>query len=274
MKYLLNGDIEIVFAHKPSVHPHSHEMLEFAYVTGGKAKSIIKDKEAIIKKGDFFIIDYDTVHSYESLNGEETLITNVLFRPKLIDKSLAYCRSFSTFLSHYLISIDSRKLNGPPANEIFTDSDGAVKKLVDVLVKEYEEKRLGFTEIMRSVLIEILITVMRKIGSENAETLEGFVKTEVENNYVCPPTLKQIADRFNYSVPYVSAKLKKLLGVGYREYVTDVRINQARRLLANTDKKIADVAESVGYTDVNFFYELFRRAEGTSPSEFRKNLKS
>ena len=56
----------------------------------------------------------------------------------------------------------------------------------------------------------------------------------------------------------------------YREYVTRVRINEACRLLANTDKKITEIAAIVGYTDADFFYRVFKNRTGHTPMQLRR----
>lgn len=275
MGYLKDDDIELVIATSNASKWHKHEFLELAYVTKGTVRSIIHNEEHIIKQGDYFIIDYDTMHFYERIGDEPIEITNILFLPQLIDKSLLYCRSFSTLLNHYLINIDAMRLNMRGSNRIFTDHDGKIRAHITTLLEEYHNKKLGFTEIMRCVLIEILILTMRKIYNETFKTtrLEEYVRDCVMQNYISPPTLMAIAEKFNYSIPHTSKRIKELLGVGYREYVTQTRIDEARRLLANTDKKISEIAETVGYHDVNFFYKTFKKYEKLSPASFRKMIK-
>ena len=135
--------------------------------------------------------------------------------------------------------------------------------------------KLGFTEIMRSTLIELFITTMRKISSRDQnEDAVSIIMRAVQEDYVSPPTLGAIALKLGYSVPYLSMRFKEVTGIGYRDYIIRVRMEEARRLLANTDKKIVEIAECVGYGDVNFFYSVFKKTEGTSPAVFRKNLKN
>ncbi len=67
------------------------------------------------------------------------------------------------------------------------------------------------------------------------------------------PLLSDIADKFNYSIPYLSAKFKTCVGKSYREYIIEQKMQEAYRLLTNTDKKIYEIVNSVGYSDVNFF---------------------
>ncbi|MBR7140997.1 MAG: helix-turn-helix domain-containing protein [Clostridia bacterium] len=275
MSYFENGDIDVIVATNPISKSHSHDFLELAYVAEGSAHHTIGNNTMIIKKGDYFIVDYGTEHSYYSTDDKPLRVINVLFKPQLIDKSLVYCRSFNTLLNHYLIKIDALALKINPSDTIFTDDDGKILQYINTIVSEKEEMKLGFTEIMRSTLIELFITTMRKISSRDQnEDAVSIIMRAVQEDYVSPPTLGAIALKLGYSVPYLSMRFKEVTGIGYRDYIIRVRMEEARRLLANTDKKIVEIAECVGYGDVNFFYSVFKKTEGTSPAVFRKNLKN
>ena len=275
MSYFENGDIDVIVATNPISKSHSHDFLELAYVAEGSAHHTIGNNTMIIKKGDYFIVDYGTEHSYYSTDDKPLRVINVLFKPQLIDKSLVYCRSFNTLLNHYLIKIDALALKINPSDTIFTDDDGKILQYINTIVSEKEEMKLGFTEIMRSTLIELFITTMRKISSRDQnEDAVSIIMRAVQEDYVSPPTLGAIALKLGYSVPYLSMRFKEVTGIGYRDYIIRVRMEEARRLLANTDKKIVEIAECVGYSDVNFFYSVFKKTEGTSPAVFRKNLKN
>ena len=274
MSYLINDNIDVVVATKPQSKTHSHDFLELAYVAEGSAHHTIGNNTMIIKKGDYFIVDYGTEHSYYSIDERPLKVINILFKPQLIDKSLVYCRSFNTLLNHYLIKIDAYSLKINPSDTIFTDDDGKILQYINTIVNENEQKMLGFTEIMRSTLIELLINTMRKISSRDQnEDVISSIMHAVNDNYVSPPTLSTLATNFGFSIPYLSMRFKEIVGIGYRDYIVKVRMEEARRLLANTDKKIAEIAECVGYNDVNFFYAIFKKVEGTSPAVFRKLLK-
>ena len=56
----------------------------------------------------------------------------------------------------------------------------------------------------------------------------------------------------------------------FQEYVQSVRIRESCRLLVNTQKKVAEIATLVGYTNIKFFNELFRRQMGMTPLQFRR----
>ena len=272
-KKLKNENISVRLCKSLFTDSHEHDFLELAYVTEGCAEHYICGRKTVISKGDYFIVDYNTVHSYYSIDDAPFAVINVLFHPKLIDNSLTYCRSFRALLNHYLIKIDSGCLRMDPSNHIFCDPDGRIYAHLQSLLEEYEKKQLGFTEIMRSILIEILIITMRKISSgDRKNDVIRYLTDYVAENYVSPLPLSVLAKELGYSLPYLSARFKKEMGCGFQDYLIRIRIEEACRLLANTDRKILDIAADVGYSDTNFFYMTFRRLIGKSPNEFRKSI--
>ena len=63
------------------------------------------------------------------------------------------------------------------------------------------------------------------------------------------------------------------VGMGFTAYVTQVRMEEAVRLLRDTDEKTYRVAERIGYSDPNYFSYVFKRQFGLSPSKYRAGLK-
>lgn len=86
-------------------------------------------------------------------------------------------------------------------------------------------------------------------------------------------TLESMAQVVNMNPYYFSSYFKKHTGENFKNYLTDVRMKEAARLLAHTDFKAYEVAEAVGYKNVRQFNENFKGKYGKSPNEFRKDQK-
>ena len=82
-------------------------------------------------------------------------------------------------------------------------------------------------------------------------------------------TLKSTAARFGYSPSYLSTLLTKTTGYSFTDLKHDICMSQAAFLLSNTDMIISDVAQSVGFSNMSFFYSLFNRKFNTTPAEYR-----
>lgn len=255
---------------------HSHNFLELAYIEEGEALHILgENRQTILKKGDYFIVDYDTPHKYTAQNNRPVKIINCLFMPSFIDKSLVNCRKFSEVIGNYLIKINYTMLTQNPSDTVFNDEDGRILNIIKNMLFEYNKKDNGYTEILRANLIEILVLTLRRIMSADADSskdsaITSEIKEYVRKNFNRNISLTDISKNLNYSIPYLSIKFKKDTGVNFNEYIQKYRIEQSCILLKNTDKKIQEVANSVGYGDLKYFNSVFKKIIGITPYRFRR----
>jgi two-component system response regulator YesN len=82
--------------------------------------------------------------------------------------------------------------------------------------------------------------------------------------------LVDVAKKFNITVGYVSALIKKETGKTYMEYVMNKRLNLAKELLQNTSLSIQVIVDRVGYRDYFHFNKIFKKYFGITPGKFRK----
>lgn len=90
----------------------------------------------------------------------------------------------------------------------------------------------------------------------------------IHKHYADNLRLEALAGLLNYSTAYLGQLFKNKTGEYFNTYLDRVRIQKAKELLGQ-GMKVYEVAESVGYTSVNYFYSKFKRYEGRSPSEYR-----
>lgn len=83
-------------------------------------------------------------------------------------------------------------------------------------------------------------------------------------------SLTSIADRLNLNPAYLSRIFKEHTGVTFTDYVTQARVSRSKELLLQTELKIQDISEQLGYAKVNHFIKLFKDMNGITPGEFRK----
>lgn len=255
------------------VDRHEHDFLELVYVAEGEAEHIMNDSKVTIKKGDYFVVDYNTEHGYARAGETALKIINCLFLPDFVDKTLKKCRKFEQVTENYLICRSFERTEGNPANRIFSDDDGEVLRLIEKMLDEYSEKKDGYIEILRCLLIEIIINIIRKQRSERTHTggrAEKYLYEYVNDNYMKKITLTEIAAELNYSAPYLSRLFKEKYGMTFETHLRSVRMKHGCRLLANTDKRVTEIAECVGYGDLGFFSEVFKKFTGLSPREYRR----
>ena len=95
--------------------------------------------------------------------------------------------------------------------------------------------------------------------------------TYIYDNYNKKLSLDDMALRFHISKSYLSKKFKRVTGFGFKEYIVNIRIKNACRMLLETDMSITDIAFECGFNDSNYFGDAFRHVKGVSPNKYRKN---
>jgi two-component system response regulator YesN len=91
----------------------------------------------------------------------------------------------------------------------------------------------------------------------------------IDSHYNEDLSLEKVASIVFLNPIYFSQLFKQKTGQGYKEYVISLRMEHAKRLLANPDLKLADVAERIGYQDVRHFTQVFRKKFEMTPTEYR-----
>ncbi len=103
-------------------------------------------------------------------------------------------------------------------------------------------------------------------GSSMIYAIREFIHANYMNESL---SVKSISDHVKRSAPYVCTLFKNETGQTLNQYITDYRVEKARSLLDDPRYKISDVAEKVGYVDVNYFGKIFKKVVGLSPTEYR-----
>ena len=86
-------------------------------------------------------------------------------------------------------------------------------------------------------------------------------------------SLEEVACHVGLSPTYLSALFKQEMGTGFIRYLQRIRIERAKTLLRETDRKVRDIAQEVGYRDLKHFNKIFYNETNVTPSEYRKFYK-
>jgi two-component system response regulator YesN len=105
----------------------------------------------------------------------------------------------------------------------------------------------------------------RKMGS-----VLGQVKQYLQEHYATDVTLEEVAEKFAISPYYLSKLFSQQCGITFIDYLTDLRMEEAKRLLTETQKGLKEIASEVGYANPNYFSRVFKKKTGVTPSEYKK----
>ncbi|PZE22141.1 response regulator transcription factor [Paenibacillus xerothermodurans] len=104
---------------------------------------------------------------------------------------------------------------------------------------------------------------------QGSQDLLEQAKTYIRGQSLHSISLSMVAEHVKVSPNYLSAVFKKETGQTFIDYLTDLRLHQAKELLAYTNDPVFEIAERLGYHDRKHFRALFKKKVGVTPSEFR-----
>lgn len=174
-------------------------------------------------------------------------------------------------------------INSPELVEMLKNSSGLYQptpKVTNIvhsyLVKILEEQ--DHTDVlheatMNSLLNSLLISIMKSVTvSEKPKTENRITKVidYIEHNYTKDIRLQDITNHFFISEYYLCHEFKKYTNRTIVQYINNIRVIHAQRLIMETKLSLTDIASRTGFASSTHFYRIFRTIVGKSPSEFRK----
>lgn len=130
-----------------------------------------------------------------------------------------------------------------------------------------------YFEIMNACIFKLWKRLRQTADETRYSNTVKIALNYVARHYGEPLTLSQVAEAVGKSANYFSGIFKKETGQYFTEYLTQYRMNEARRLLSETNMKIKDISEKVGYTDYVYFSNVFRKTFQCSASQLRRQVR-
>ena len=110
---------------------------------------------------------------------------------------------------------------------------------------------------------------LRSAGKLNNELVNNVLQFIKENYTKYDLSLSYIAEKFHISVPYLSKIFKVTMDTNFIDYLIILRIEKAKEYLSNSNIKVNEISEKVGYNNFSSFARIFKKYTGMTPSEFR-----
>lgn len=140
----------------------------------------------------------------------------------------------------------------------------------DYLLKpvETEDIKLCLDKWLKRHNVAKNIPAQPEIAAEQSSPIAQVLKYINET----PPgdvTLAEAAKKVHMNPSYLSQLFKQHMNQNFVDYLMEVRIKEAKRLLSSTSLRISDISERLGYADLPYFSNIFKRVTGITPSEYR-----
>ena len=233
---------------------------ELIFITGGKGSIIFEKRRYPVKEGMLFYICPDVVHSINPDTEEPICFLSVHF---------SYARvSYND--SKWDIKNDVKMLSLHPVQELkdYYHIEDIFKKLVD----NWNAKQPGYEFITKTFLQQLFIAIYQNIKKQNQnygtslkiEKIIQYMHQNINNRV----TLTELSELVQLSSTYLSRAFKETTGYSVIEFFNKIKIDKAKELIIEGNKRVKEVAQELGFTDEFYFSRIFKRMEGISPSEY------
>ena len=254
---------------------HNHKFYELVYVCEGMVDHIMNGEHYLLGEGNYFFLSPNDKHMYVAINSEPFKVMVFAFDPSMIDQSFTIETPFNEIIKHPSIGVSHKNLVSSPFAVQFFDDSKALLSVFSNSLSEYQQKKLGYLNVLRANLVKIIITCVRNVSANpDSAKKSSFVDkiiSYVNEHYAENISLLKLCNSLGYTVPYVSRVFKEQIGMTFSEYLIKVRVQKSCSLLLSTDMSVRHIANAVGYSNTDFFHKSFRKIIGETPNKFRKS---
>ena len=240
-----------------------------------KLKVLLVDDEIIIRQGFRQLFDWEAHNCEvvgEAADGMEALSQIDALNPDIVTMDI------NIPIMNGLKVIQLSRMKHPETAFIIVsgyDDFAYCREALRLQITDYILKPVDYEEF--GVCIDNLkIAMFQKKASVESDGQEERIINKivrfVQSHLAEEISLSVLAEEFHFSTQYVSQLFKNEIGVNFLTYLTNIRMEKAKKLLLNTDLPIAEISEQSGYGDYRVFTKVFKKSEGVTPSQYRHDF--
>jgi AraC-like DNA-binding protein len=249
---------------------HMHDDYEIFYLIEGERKYFINDTIYKISPGNLILVDMSEIHKTDDFSDycHERIVLN--FTSALLSE-------FSSTINKLdLYSCFKSKNRVLPLSFKYKNN---IEALLNKLLETNDSKNPSKDFYIKILICELLIIINDFIRDfklkdyNSTQTINSKVSQVIKyitENFHQNITLSSVAKEFYISPFYLSKLFKQTTNFTFVEYLNSIRIKNSKELLKNTNYKIIDIAEKVGFSNNTHFTRVFKIIVGMSPMKFRK----
>jgi len=251
---------------------HAHPELELVFILEGYGKRIIGNKVMQYEAGDMVFIGCGVPHIWLSdpmyYKQDSTLRSRVIvayINPKIFEQMFNHVKELDEVKEMIRQASKGINIYGKTRRSI-------AKKLIDLTSKTGFEKVDGLLQIMHQISISSEKSYILNEGPAAAPGHSDRMNDVIEYiniNLDEQVSLKQVADVACLTVPSFCRFFKKRTKMTFFQYLTNLRISHACKLLIEVDKSISDIASLCGYISTSHFCKVFKDHVGKSPYKYK-----
>ena len=246
-----------------------HNFYEFYYVAENEMVITVDSEKYLLSAGEFICVPPMSWHAMEP---HETYATGIAIS---FDATGYPEEIFEGKLSPFEKQLLSNILNIYAKN--CNESEFHLKMLSDK--NSDEEKDFGYGQALKVNIECLMLNILQehiqneKQKSRRAKTYNVLAQNTLsylENHFKENPSLQEIADNLNYSVPHVCRVFKQNYNESIVNYITKLKIDEAMRLIEENNMTFREISDSLNFDNVAYFTRIFKQQTGMTPSSYRK----
>ena len=248
---------------------HYHKYIEFLYFIKGSSYIFVGEERILCKQGELFIVYSNEPHALE--HPEDNSYYVIKFLPELISATEQTTKEFE-YAFNFNLNTHSR---------IVSDESGEIKALFDDAYKRFADNNYSNELFVRGDVIRIcgetvnrwykngeMIPISRVTGHENLVLIKKVMEYAKETNGGVGT--HQAAKMCNMSDGHFSRIFRSVSGMTFMQYIKNVKMEEAERLLKCTDKTVTEISLELNYATTSHFIEDFRTQKGITPKQYKK----
>lgn len=253
--------------------PHIHNYFEVDFVASGQCSFVFENEERTLKNGELCIIAPHSRHDL-IIDDDETSVFCIMIRKSTFNTTFFSLMSQKNLLSYFFRTI----LQGNShANYLLFYSEDLdwLKNIIRNAMSECH-KGDAFSNNNCISWIHLFFSHLIRGYSKTVQFYNYQMGTDfslvlqyIQHNYRTL-TLASLAEFFHYSEAYLSTLITQNTGCSFTALVKQLRMADAVAYLANTQMKVSEIAEYIGYNSADHFSRVFRTTYQMSPQEYRK----
>jgi AraC-like DNA-binding protein/mannose-6-phosphate isomerase-like protein (cupin superfamily) len=274
--YRVDHRHEITHEHDLTEVEHHHDFIEIVIILDGQGIQVVGANEYAVAAGDVFVLQGHQSHYFK--DARKIDIVNVMFegsrKANLIPDKIKQLDGYSAL---FIIEPNYRDRDHFK-NRLKLNREELIKleSLLNGMFEELQNKEEGYDMILRNRFQELVVMLCRhynKIGSTEVRSMVriGKVIEFLENNLDRKIYITEMADIAYMSVRNFQRTFQRALGLSPINYLIQVRLQKARKLLRETGLEIAEISSLTGFTDVSHFNKCFKNYIKITPYKYRSH---
>lgn len=253
---------------------HWHEELQFTIVMEGKLKIRVNTQEYYLQKGEAIFINRNMLHITTDLTNDGVYVS-LNFPDKLL---CFFAGSRMEQNDVYPFTV-----NGMPMAKILRQDEAWQREVIEILsgtVDSLKKDRMNGNEYMISMNLTkmwyLMVLHMRKEliaptkGDVRKQNRMRVMLSYIHEKYMEDLRLADIAETAGVSAGECCRCFRQVIGKSPNQYLLEYRVARSKEYLTTTELSVTEVAFAVGFNDSSNFIHYFKKLQGITPVEYRK----